>query len=409
MVASKLPTPQHREDASSVLACMKAADRALSNIDATTLTTRLTTTLTGSDTLPFRPQASQAERYLGKVSDVCFFNLVKRVLQAQPGSSDSDQRVDSYEQVDDIASPSVNVIPCRVVELPSREAAKAFADVYFSTVHLAFPFIPQSLFMRSLDQALDSSDDCSLDNTRLALIYVICAIGAYYTSIPGEQIGANKCHEVYFLQALSLALPAGADRSIHHVSLLLAQCFYMLAVCRTDSCWATLGQTVRMAQSIGLHVEQNDPQRLKGPGRLLVERRRRIWYCIYVLDRLISLQLGRPPAIHEDYCHVPLPSRLGDSDIDWDADEFPAMFDGPSVGDYHLEVISFSKIVSQVLRDLYSPRAGQNLTSDLFNTKELDLKLIQWKQSLPRTLRFDLGHAFDKSFIFKRQARIHQN
>lgn len=158
-----------------------------------------------------------------------------------------------------------------------------------------------------------------------------------------------------------------------------------------------------MAQSIGLHVEQNDPQRLKGPGRLLVERRRRIWYCIYVLDRLISLQLGRPPAIHEDYCHVPLPSRLGDSDIDWDGDEFPTMFEGPSVGDYHLEVISFSKIVSQVLRDLYSPRAGQNLTSDLFNTKELDLKLIQWKQSLPRTLRFDLGHAFDKSFIFKRQ------
>ncbi|KAF5528740.1 transcriptional activator acu-15, partial [Fusarium phyllophilum] len=113
--------------------------------------------------------------------------------------------------------------------------------------------------------------------------------------------------------------------------------------------------------------------------------------------------LGRPPAIHEDYCHVPLPSRLGDSDIDWDGDEFPTMFEGPSVGDYHLEVISFSKIVSQVLRDLYSPRAGQNLTSDLFNTKELDLKLIQWKQSLPRTLRFDLGHAFDRSFIFKRQ------
>ncbi|KAF5976455.1 acu-15-like transcriptional activator [Fusarium bulbicola] len=79
------------------------------------------------------------------------------------------------------------------------------------------------------------------------------------------------------------------------------------------------------------------------------------------------------------------------------------MFEGPSVDDYHLEVTSFSKIVSQVLRDLYSPRAGQSLTSDLFNTKELDLKLLHWKLSLPRTLRFDLGHAFDKSFIFKRQ------
>ncbi|KAF5641414.1 transcriptional activator acu-15 [Fusarium sp. NRRL 52700] len=320
MVISKLPTQQHREDASAVLTCMKAADRALSNIDATALTTRLTTTLTGCDTLSFRPQVSQAERYLGKVSDVCFFNLVKRVLQAQPGSSDSDERVDSYEQVGDITSPSVNVIRGSLLTL---------------------------------------------------LGDVICAIGAYCNSIPGEQIGANKCYEIYFLQAISLALPAGADRSIPHVSLLPAQCFYMLAVCRTN--------------------------------RLIVDRRRRIWYCIYVLDRLISLQLGRPPAIHEDYYHVPLPSRLGDSDMDWDGDEFPVTFEGPAVSDYHLEAISFSRIVSQVLRDLYSPRADQNLTSNLFNTKELGLKLLQWKQSLPRILRFDLGRSSDKSFIFKRQ------
>lgn len=161
-----------------------------------------------------------------------------------------------------------------------------------------------------------------------------------------------------------------------------------------------------MAQSIGLHVEQKDPKELKGPGRLLVERRRRVWYCIYVLDRLVSLQLGRPPAIHEDYCDVPLPSRLGDSDIDWDGSDIPTTFEGPSVGDYHLAVISFSKIVSQVLRDLYSPRVGQSTTGDLFNTKELDRQLLQWKLSLPRILRFDLGHAFEKSFIFKRQVCV---
>jgi hypothetical protein len=145
-------------------------------------------------------------------------------------------------------------MPGKAVELPSPEAAKIFIDVYFSTVHLAFPFIPQSMFMRSLDQARNSSDDSSLDNTKLALICeslttlmssqtpfrlilwpdVICAIGAYYTSLPGEQMGTDKSHEVYFLRALSLALPAGTDRSIHHVSLLLAQCFYLLAVCRTD-------------------------------------------------------------------------------------------------------------------------------------------------------------------------------
>lgn len=174
LVVSKLPSPKYREDASTVLARMKAADRALSNIDASLLTTKLPTSVTGSDTISSRPQVGRAERYLGEVSDVRFFNLVKRVLQTQPGSTDPDQGVDSYEQVDDIASP--NVMPGKVVELPSPEAAKVFTDVYFSTVHLAFPFIPQSVFMRSLDQARNSSDESSLDNTKLALICESLAI-----------------------------------------------------------------------------------------------------------------------------------------------------------------------------------------------------------------------------------------
>lgn len=164
----------------------------------------------------------------------------------------------------------------------------------------------------------------------------------------------------------------------------------------------TLGQTVRMAQSIGLHVEQEEGEALARQ-RLLVERRRRVWSCIYVLDRLVSLQLGRPPAIHEDHCNIPLPSRLGDSDIDWDGNDLPANFTGPSTGDYHIALISFSDIISQVLRDLCGAKATQDLAGELLKTKELDRKIIQWKYSLPRTLRFDLGHAFEKGFIFKRQ------
>lgn len=159
---------------------------------------------------------------------------------------------------------------------------------------------------------------------------------------------------------------------------------------------------MRIAQSIGLHVEQGNST-TTGRKKLLVERRRRVWSCIYVLDRLVSLQLGRPPAIHEDYCNVPLPSRLGDSDIDWDGDDLPRAFDGPSTGDYHIALISFSDIISQVLRDLCSGRPAQDLAGELLKTKELDRQVLQWKSALPRTLRFDLGHAFEKSFVFKRQ------
>lgn len=157
-----------------------------------------------------------------------------------------------------------------------------------------------------------------------------------------------------------------------------------------------------MAQSIGLHVEQEDNVAVMKKG-LVVERRRRVWSGIYVLDRLVSLQLGRPPAINEDYCRVAIPSRLGDSDIDWEADSLPDDLPGPTTGDYHIALIRFSDIISHVLREQCSNKATQDLASELLKTKELDAKLSHWRYSLPRTLRFDLGHAFEKDFVYKRQ------
>ena len=169
------------------------------------------------------------------------------------------------------------------------------------------------------------------------------------------------------------------------------------------SCWNILGQAVRLAQSLGLHVETR-PSRHRSQTEL--EKRRRIWYSIYVLDRLLSLQLGRPPAIHDDDCHVELPSRHADCDIDWSGDWTPTDCDTPSTGDYFLAVIAFSKIVGHVLRDIYSPHSRQSLAEHVRITGDIDRQLIEWKTNLPRRLRFDLGHAFDSNFIFRRQVCI---
>lgn len=122
-----------------------------------------------------------------------------------------------------------------------------------------------------------------------------------------------------------------------------------------------------------------------------------------MLDRLIALQLGRPPAIHDDDCHISLPSRLDDANIDWDADAYPRNpDDGPSIGDYFVCVIEFSKIVGFVLRDLYGPKGDKR--DELMSTRSLDKQLLDWKRRLPRTLRFDIGHTFEKSLLFKKQA-----
>ena len=127
-----------------------------------------------------------------------------------------------------------------------------------------------------------------------------------------------------------------------------------------------------------------------------------MWYSIYVLDRLLALQLGRPPAIHDDDCHMSLPSRIDDAEFDWDTDVYPVAADGTaSIGDYFLCVIEFSSIVGSVLRGLYGPKRDQR--DELVSTRKLDKQLLDWKRRLPRALKFDIGHTFEKSILFKRQ------
>ncbi|KAL2681317.1 hypothetical protein Neosp_008928 [[Neocosmospora] mangrovei] len=316
-----------------------------------------------------QPDPNQ-HRYLGEVSDVHFFNLVKRFLQTSPAV---EQDFDSYEQ-----EGEVSVGKSRPTALPEPDEARRLCEVYFETIHLAYPFIPKSVFMETWGGFQGPLGETHHNSTDLAILYVICAIGSYYNSFPGR--GSSTSHEHYFRCA----------------------CFYFLAICKTDSCWIALGQAVRIAQSIGLHVESKT-SRPRGPVEL--ERRRRIWHSIYVLDRLLSLQLGRPPAIHDGDCSVPMPSRRGDSDIDWTSNTIDPI-EGPSTGDYFVAVIEFSRIVGRVLSDIYGPAHERPTAEMMICTQVLDRQLVEWKMNLPRKLRFDLGHAFDPSVAFRRQRNM---
>lgn len=162
-----------------------------------------------------------------------------------------------------------------------------------------------------------------------------------------------------------------------------------------------------MGQSIGLHVETST----SGSSWMLDHNnRRRTWYSMYVLDRLLALQLGRPTAIHEADFQVELPSANDQSPfLSPNNQTFtPDSGSNPDLMmDYFLAVIRFSHIVGLVIQGLYRP-SQVDLSPDqmLHSASSLDQRLSQWKMNLPRHLRFDLGHALEKSISFKRQVTI---
>ena len=135
---------------------------------------------------------------------------------------------------------------------------------------------------------------------------------------------------------------------------------------------------------------------------------RRTWYSMYILDRLLALQLGRPVAIHEEEYSINLPSEAEETafDVSGEAVTCP-LGNGISTLDYFHSVVKFSRIVGQVISDLYRPsQVRMDPDQMLLSTTTLDKKLLEWKLDLPRHLRFDLGHTFEKSLVFRRQVTI---
>lgn len=96
------------------------------------------------------PSQNHGQRYLGEVSDIHFFNLAKRTLGAgDPGASQSpeivEENVENYDQEE--------AIPTRQMEyelsaMPDLDKAEQYLEAYFSTIHIAYPFVPKASFMK---------------------------------------------------------------------------------------------------------------------------------------------------------------------------------------------------------------------------------------------------------------------
>ena len=71
---------------------------------------------------------------------------------------------------------------------------------------------------------------------------------------------------------------------------------------RHGSAWVKIGMAVRIAQDLGLMLEP--PPHLSWAEQ---EEHRRVFWSIYLLDRLVSCGRGRPPAIVDACCQLQLP------------------------------------------------------------------------------------------------------
>ena len=184
---------------------------------------------------------------------------------------------------------------------PDPQVERKLVDIFFSRVHPRYPFLDKFSFDEFYHSYQGSRDLRSVGPSKLFQLYMVLAISARIMQLHPE-MGGNINPEFYYSNATRYADEALQVPGVERVQSLLLLALYIL---RTPSSisnlggWHIIGFAVRYAVELGMHrnIKCGGP-RAQDPYR--IEIRRRVFWSAYVLDRAVSLTLGRPFALSEN-------------------------------------------------------------------------------------------------------------
>jgi hypothetical protein len=174
--------------------------------------------------------------------------------------------------------------------LPPRRKADDFLRCFWEFVHPIFPVIHKTSFFTKYEQLWLPSEPERRNGTTIdpeevvftSNINLIFALGCQFSDLipPGQKV--SVANEFYQRSRQLFLFDILDSMSISLVQMLLLMGIYLQSTPHASRCWNSIGLAIRIAQSLGLHLE-NANQSLET--QLHRQMRRRIWHTCVVLDR----------------------------------------------------------------------------------------------------------------------------
>ncbi|KAI5966667.1 STB5 [Candida theae] len=214
-------------------------------------------------------------------------------------------------------------------------------NAFFMHTYRICPVINKAEFLTKFNQMFKDDSDCvSLEEFQDQYeLYMVLAIGGTHLERSGI-IGREKRISEYFVSmALSSVHNNISKNDIVSMKNLMLLALYSFFNPAEFIVWEIAGKLARMAIHLGLNqaVSKQESERLSVRQ---IEMRTRLLWSVYTIDRLTSVTLGRPVALHDDDINVPLPQILDDEELD-------------DITTYRL-VIHLRQIEGQILRRVHS-------------------------------------------------------
>ncbi|EXF74252.1 chitin deacetylase 1 [Colletotrichum fioriniae PJ7] len=196
-----------------------------------------------------------------------------------------------------------------VKEPPSDEQGSQMLKAYTSQLHSKYPFLePEELWKLHGERLTLAAKPIQtltrVERFGIFKLYLVYAMGA--TLVQLTQRGPVLSPEALYITALQHISAARESRTVQNIEAMTLLVMFHLRSTSSHGLWYMIGLAMRTSIDLGLHRAAHE-QNLDDP---LVQRRRRLFWSVYSLERTIAVSLGRPLSIADNQIDVELPNSI---------------------------------------------------------------------------------------------------
>lgn len=303
--------------------------------------------------------------------------------------------------------------------VPDKTEYDTLLYVFFDELHILYPFLhPPTvrqtynyLWQRSL---LVSSDDLEQDGESrisVAIVFICLANGRCTASSRVDNADASHSAgwslysvATYLLrQFLDMAFDSAI--TLHGLQASSLMVLYLFRLDASEKAERILAHTISSAHILGLHRKATYSNMHAFEDEMFT----RVWWCLYILDRRISLSAGRPFIIQDLNNDTRKPLNVSD---DWleqhkltaatvseleNEIKIEALVARNTVIPYLEATISYSRAAGEVWKAVYGVDKAESCTPSIM-CDYLDILLEKFDQSPPPYLQYRLSVPFEDQF-----------
>ncbi|UKZ68401.1 uncharacterized protein TrAtP1_009439 [Trichoderma atroviride] len=248
-------------------------------------------------------------------------------------------------------------------QLPTKAVAIELIEETFNNYNRFLPLFDEEDFLREFQLKYSTSNP--KDAGWWACLNVVLSIAHRLRSI--RAIDPTQDHILafgYVQNALSVVSELNvSDRSLSAVQALAGMACILQGTPDPEPAAMLVAAALRLAQAMNLHRECSGLGLMESQA----EKRRRVFWKVYILDKDISLRTGRPFGQDDDDMDVRLPSNTS--------------LESGNMDLFNCR-IGLALVQGQVYKQLYSVQAGrQTATQRAIAAQELSSLLSYWKSS----------------------------